>query len=87
MEAGQLWGYIVGGAGALIGVLGWLRTGRGDAAQQAGWMGKVDAKLDHISGELANLKGIHERLALVEASAKSAHKRIDAMSDRGKEGN
>lgn len=77
MRASELWGYIVGGIGMVVGVLGWLRTGRGDAATQANWMGTVNAKLDHISAELSKLNDIRERVALLETSVRSMHKRMD----------
>jgi hypothetical protein len=77
MAASELWGYVAGVIGLVVGVAGWLRTSRGDAATQAAWMGAVNAKLDHISAELSKLSGMSERVALIEASVKSAHKRMD----------
>jgi hypothetical protein len=77
MNATELWGYIIGGIGLLVGIAGWLRNHRGDAASQAVWMGTVNAKLDHISIELAKLNGVGERMALIEASNKALHQRIN----------
>lgn len=80
--AGELWGYIVGGLGLMVGLAGWLRNGKGDAATQATWMGTVNAKLDHISGELMKLTDIRERVAVLEQDMKTAFIRIDGGKER-----
>jgi len=77
MEANQLWGYIVGAIGLLVGVAGWLRNAKGDTSAQAQWQGAVGAKLDHITLELSRMSDVRERVALVESSAKSLHHRMD----------
>lgn len=68
MAASELWAYIVGGAGLLVGAAGFIRNGRGDAATQATWMGMVNAKLDYIAGELTKLNDIRERVAALEST-------------------
>lgn len=74
-------------ASAIIGLLGWTRSTKGDTATQATWMGNVNAKLDNIMSELARLGDVRERVAVAETSLKSLHKRVDALEEKmAKEG-
>lgn len=77
MSANELWAYIAGGIGMLVGIAGFIRSGRGESASQAAWMGTVNAKLDHIAGELMKLNDIRERVAVLERDMKTAFTRID----------
>ena len=70
--------------GCLVGLAGWLasRDKRRDA--DAVWRGEVNGKLDGIMGIRVQVDKLDEkvdrqgeRIAIVEASAKSAHKRTD----------
>lgn len=79
-------GVLLAVIGCLVGLAGWL-TGRdkkitGDAE----WRGQVNGKLDVIVGirnDVDNLdhkvEAHGERIAKVEASASSAHKRLDEI--------
>jgi len=77
MGAAELWGYIVGGLGMMIGCAGFVRNGKGDIATQARWMGAVNAKLDHIAEELTKLNDIRERVAALERDMRTAFSRLD----------
>lgn len=79
MNATEIWGILAGGAGLLVGAAGWIRNARGDTAGQAAWMGTVNAKLDHIAGELMKLNDIRERVAVLERDVRTAFERIDEM--------
>lgn len=81
MNATELWGYLVGGIGLAVGLSGWLRNNKGDSAVQATWMGTVNAKLDHIAGELMKLNDIRERVAVLERDMKTAFQRIDEAKE------
>jgi hypothetical protein len=82
MHASELWGYLVGGVGIAVGLSGWLRSGKGDVATQATWMGAVNAKLDYIASELTKLNDIRERVAVLERDVKTAFRRIDEEKER-----
>ena len=77
MNGTELWGYIAGGIGVMMGLAGWIRNGKGDAATQSAWMGMVNAKLDQIAGDLQKLNGVLERVAVLERDVKTAFMRID----------
>ncbi len=80
-------GVLIAVIGCLVGLAGWL-TGRdkkitGDAE----WRGEVNAKLDVIVGIRSDVDTLDkkvgdltERTAKVEASAASAHKRLDGIA-------
>ena len=77
MGAIDLWGYIVGGLGMIVGCAGFIRNGKGDIATQARWMGAVNAKLDHIAEELTKLNDIRVRVAVLERDLRTAFNRLD----------
>jgi hypothetical protein len=70
--------------GCVVGLAGWLTNRDKSRDGNAEWRGEVNGKLDGIMGirsqvdkldERVNEQG--ERIAVVEASAKSAHHRLD----------
>lgn len=83
-------GMLIGIVGCFVGLAGWLSGRDKKIANDAGWKGGVDAKLDAIRSDIAIYSGdikciegtvtTHgERLTAVEESAKQAHKRIDRL--------
>lgn len=89
MGAEQLWGYIVGGVGLIIGILGWLRNNRSDAKADGvllAELGYVKAGIDDIKRKQEyqdrQFNEYAERLAKAEASAAQAHKRIDRLEGK-----
>lgn len=85
MSGGELWGYIIGALGALIGLGGWMRNARGETSTQAAWMGTVNAKLDQIAIELSKLNDVRERIIVLERDVKTAHSRLDELKATIKE--
>lgn len=82
--------------GCFVGLAGWLSGRDKKIANDGEWRGGVNAKLDAIqrgisgvSDEIKSMQATlteHEkRLSAVEASDKSAHKRIDEMKKGGGE--
>ncbi|MEG0165838.1 hypothetical protein [Anaerorhabdus sp.] len=70
--------------GCFIGLAGWISNRDKKIANDSEFKGAVNAKLDVVLGiktELKELKDdikeISEKVVLVDASTKSAHKRID----------
>lgn len=77
-------GALIAVIGCLVGLAGWLasRDKRRDA--DSVWRGEVNGKLDGIMGIRVQVDKLDEkverqteRIAIVESSAKSAHKRLD----------
>jgi hypothetical protein len=75
--------------GAFVGLAGWLVRRDKKLSSDAEWRGSVTAKLDNIAGIRTDVdcldrtvQGHGERITAVEESAKSAHKRIDALEGK-----
>lgn len=62
----------------LLAYLGWRRNDKGDAAEQARWMGKIDAKLEGIEKKLDGMSGVPERVSELE-------RRVTALERKGGE--
>lgn len=70
--------------GCLVGLAGWMSNRDKHLTNDAEWRGQVNGKLDDIMGIRKDVDKLGEkmdhqgeRIAVVEASAKSAHKRLD----------
>ena len=81
-------------ASMILAAAGWLRNTKGDSASDAEWRGQISAKLDSIMANVAGLGRdierldgrvniLSERVAKVEASAESAHNRLDQITGKG----
>lgn len=81
-------------ASMILAAAGWLRNTKGDSASDAEWRGQISAKLDNIMANVTGLSrdierldgrvnSLTERMATVEASAKSAHHRLDQIMGKG----
>ena len=88
--SGEL-GALIALVGCLVGLAGWLYSRDRRTSEDAEWRGEVNAKLDELlkmKSDLSRMdvriEGILERLAKVEASASSAHKRLDEHLREGK---
>lgn len=75
--------------GCFVGLAGWLKGRDTKTANDAEWKGAITAKLDGILGIYSEVDDIdsrvreHDRkIAAVESSAASAHKRIDRMEEK-----
>ena len=66
MTAEQLLPYLTTIGGLILAYLGWRRNDKGDTAESARWMGKIDEKLDSIGKKLDKLDGIPERVCDLE---------------------
>jgi len=60
-------GYVVGALGLLLAAVGWLRTTKGDSAELARWMGKIDEKLNNMEKKLSEWEGIPGKVQSLEA--------------------
>lgn len=79
-------GYLVGAVGALVGLAGWLRNSRGDTAEQARWMGRIDEKLEKIERSLTGLDGIPGRVKAVEDRLKDMERKLERhMEEHGRD--
>lgn len=58
--------YLTTLGGLVLAYLGWRRNDKGDTAEQARWMGKIDEKLDSIGKKLEKLDGVPERIGRLE---------------------
>lgn len=72
--------------GGFIGLAGWLSNRDKRTKEDSEWRGRVDAKLDVVCGINKDVEAIQcdvkvlgERVAKVEASASSAHHRMDRL--------
>ncbi|MEG0165765.1 hypothetical protein [Anaerorhabdus sp.] len=70
--------------GCFVGLAGWISNRDKKIANDSEFKGSVNAKLDMMLGIKTEIneikddyKGLSEKVVLVEASTKSAHKRID----------
>lgn len=79
-------GFLLALVGGFIGLAGWLGGRDKKTAEDAEWRGQVNAKLDVIVGLRSDVDNIaakldqhSERIAKVEASAASLHKRFDEI--------
>lgn len=77
-------GVLVALVGCFVGLAGWLSARDKRTGDDREWRGAVNAKLDVIVGiktdveRIEKVQGCHaERIARVEASSASAHKRLD----------
>lgn len=75
--------------GCFVGLAGWLKGRDTKIANDAEWKGAINAKLDGIFGirgevgDIDNCVREHKRkIAAMESSAASAHKRIDRMEGK-----
>lgn len=75
--------------GCFIGLAGWLSGRDKKIASDSEWKGRVDAKLDLAIGirqEVEDVKEVQkehgERIAAVEQSTKSAHHRLDNITEK-----
>lgn len=82
-------GTLIAVIGCFIGLAGWLKNRDGKISNDAEWKGSVNGKLDSILGIQHDVDRIEgdvraqgERIAKVEASSASAHKRIDSLEGR-----
>lgn len=66
MTVEQFLPYLTTLGGLVLAYLGWRRNDKGDTAEQARWMGKIDEKLDTIGRKLDKLDGIPERVSDLE---------------------
>lgn len=78
MTLEQVFPYITALGGLILAYLGWRRTDKGDAAEQARWMGKIDAKLEGIEKKLDGMSGVPERVSELE-------RRVTALERKGEE--
>lgn len=94
MTTTEIAALVVAALSMIIAAAGWLRNTKGDSASDAEWRGQISAKLDNImanvtglSRDIERLDGrvnvLSERMAKVEASAESAHTRLDQLVQRG----
>ncbi len=94
MTSTEIAALVVAALSMVIAAAGWLRNTKGDSASDAEWRGQISAKLDNImanvtglSRDIERLDGrvnlLTERMATVEASAKSAHHRLDQIMGKG----
>ena len=88
--SGEL-GALIALVGCLVGLAGWLYNRDKRTSEDAEWRGEVNAKLDELlkmKNDLSRMdvriEGMLERIAKVEASASSAHKRLDEHLREGK---
>ena len=72
--------------GCFVGLAGWLLGRDKKLSAESQWKGEVNAKLDSILGIRGDIDDLRdelkrqgERIATTEASARSAHKRLDSM--------
>lgn len=72
--------------GSVLGICGWLSSREKTINNEAQWRGNVDAKLDlildlqkDVSEIEAMVKECETRIAIVENSAKSFHRRMDEL--------
>lgn len=79
-------GFLLAILGGFVGLAGWLGGRDKKTADDAEWRGQVNAKLDVIVGLRSDVDAItakvdahSERIAKVEASAASLHKRMDEI--------
>lgn len=70
--------------GCFVGLAGWISNRDKKIANDSEFKGSVNAKLDTVIKELGEIKEIKEdlnnlskQIVIIEASTKSAHKRID----------
>lgn len=70
-------GLLITVIGCFIGLAGWLGNRDKKIAQDSEFKGTVNAKLDMVLGIKNDFNRLTERVVVVEASTKSAHKRID----------
>lgn len=75
MTVEQLLPYLTTLGGLVLAYLGWRRNDKGDTAEQARWMGKIDEKLDSIGKKLDKLDGIPERVCDLERRVNDLEKR------------
>ena len=82
---------MIAGIGCLVGLAGWLYNRDKRTSEDAEWRGQINAKLDELlkmKSDLSRMdikiEGMLERIAKVEASASSAHKRLDEHLREGK---
>lgn len=66
MTVEQFLPYLTTLGGLVLAYLGWRRNDKGDTAEQARWMGKIDEKLDSIGKKLEKLDGVPERIGRLE---------------------
>lgn len=88
MGTDMIVGMVIGGSGMLLGWLGWWRLRRQDVCRDAGADAGMRLDLDYIKRGVDDIRReqrdmrddigrMSDRLARVEESAKSAHKRLD----------
>ena len=84
-------GALIAGIGCLVGLAGWMYNRDKRTSEDAEWRGQINAKLDELlkmKSDLSRMdikiEGMLERIAKVEASASSAHKRLDEHLREGK---
>lgn len=81
---------IIAIVGCAIEISGWVGKKQGISSKDAEWRGTLNAKLGNIMASVTGLRGDveridrrllehGERIAKVEASASSLHKRIDGI--------
>lgn len=75
MTVEQFLPYLTTLGGLVLAYLGWRRNDKGDTAEQARWMGKIDEKLDSIGKKLDRLDGIPERVCDLERRVNNLEKK------------
>ena len=84
-------------SGCFVGLAGWLKGRDGKIANDAEWKGSVTSMLGFISDNVTGIRQEVEQLdkrvrthdvqiASVEASAKAAHKRLDTIEVKDRQG-
>lgn len=84
---------IISGAAMLIALASFLLNSRKETRQDAAGSARVEAKLDNIGtgvedirvemrGMRGRIDGLAERLSAVESSCKSAHHRLDNLTNK-----
>lgn len=66
MSVEQFLPYLTTIGGLVLAYLGWRRNDKGDTAEQARWMGKIDEKLDIIGKKLDKLDDVPGRVKALE---------------------
>ena len=66
MTTEQLFPFVVSLGALLLAYLGWRRNDKGDSAELARWMGKIDEKLNSMDGKLNKVDGVPERVCDLE---------------------
>lgn len=89
MDIGAVIGVICAIVGAVVGLGGWLVSRDKRTIGDAEWRGCINGKLDSILGIQKDVERVEdtvraqgERIAKVESSTASAHKRLDIIEGR-----